>query len=175
MQKEGENWKLHDLENEVQVIAIEVLDNDNVYAIGTLNLRYFFYRFKQGQWAAIDSVDMLAPTQNWHFGNLIWGDPQIGIFSVGDNGVFKYTDANWHKLLGGHPFRAVYGSSHNNMFAAALFNNVFHYNGNSWKRDPFFDEYYFDAIGNIWCNNDYVFFAARENGRFTYIFRGVRQ
>ena len=165
LHKQGQVWEKKKLPKNVQT-SVFGCGQKHLYATGTQNRYDYLFSCINNEWEIIDSVDHRELVENWHFGRKLWGTPDIGFFSAGESGIFKYIDSSWEKLVDGRPFgppfRAIYGSTRNNLFAAALFNDVFHYNGNSWKKDSFFDDYYFDTIGNIWCNNDYVFIAAQE-------------
>jgi hypothetical protein len=173
LHKDQDEWKLQQIPHKNQIIKISGISEQEIYAIGIASTMYFLYQYQDKKWITIDSVDMFLPLEEWHFGHVIWGLENENLYSAGENGIHVYSNGVWEKLIGGHPFRAVYGSSANNLFAAAIFGHVYHYNGSTWKKDNFFDNYYFDTVGNIWCNDDYVFIAVLQ-GYTSYIFRGEK-
>lgn len=177
LHKKGQVWEKQKLPKNVQVNVFGY-DQKQLYATGTLNYYDYFFSYVDEKWVILDSSYQFQPVEYWHFGRMLWGNPEIGFFSAGESGLFEYTDSSWKKILDGRPlgppFGSIYGTTPNSLFAAALFNDVYHYNGNNWNRDSFFDYYYFDTVGNIWCNNDYVFIAVQELNT-SYIFRGVRK
>lgn len=178
LHKKGQAWEKQRMPNNAQIIQLDGIDKDHIYATGVQNRYDYLFSYEDGEWMSIDSVNNRQLVENWHFGHILWASPDVGFFSAGESGIFEYVNSSWERLLDGRPFgppyRSIYGSARNNIFAAALFNDVYHYNGVYWKRDSFFDSYYFDTVGNIWCTNDYVFIAVQELNT-SYIFRGVRK
>ncbi|MBN2425178.1 MAG: hypothetical protein JXR46_09830 [Calditrichaceae bacterium] len=180
--KDQNVWTRQQTPHKSQIIKISGVSEQEVYATGVLlyfvtgvlNYKYYLYKYYNENWMTIDSIDTSLPKDQWPFGQVIWGMDNGYLYSAGGNGIYVYSNNIWVKLLGGHPFGAVYGNSPNNIFAAALFGVLYHYNGNTWKKDEFFDKYYFDAIGDIWCNENYVFLAV-ENLYISYIFRGEKR
>ena len=174
MHKKGKKWIREQTPYINTIISISGVNENEIYATGAINnYMYYLYTYNNEKWITIDSVNTRLPLSQWYFGDIIWALENERLYSAGEDGIYSYNNNSWDKILDGHAFRSVYGSSADNLFAAALFGKVYHFNGSTWKKDDFFDDYYFDTVGNIWCNKNYVFIAVQELYT-SYIFRGKK-
>jgi hypothetical protein len=174
--KDQNGWDKQQTSANSQIMDIYGLNEYDVYAIGYSCERstYYFYKYNERSWIAVDSINTTQPNWNWRFGFRLWGIDQNSFYSAGEGGIYKYNNNEWQPILQNYSFRVIYGNKTNNIFAAALFNHIYHYNGMKWKRDPYFDNFYFDVINGIWCNDDFVFITA-QNGYLSFIFRGIKK
>ncbi len=177
----GTEWQKQFAGNNTQLLDIYSTDDEDIFAAGVLFIepknKFFQFNYKDNSWAIVDSFWWTPDANLERFGVYHWGTDINNFYSAGPAWLYKYNGQSWDKILKSVQFKDIYGSSRNNIFAASIFNNVFHFNGNSWKRDVFFDPYRLGSSINIWCNDNNVFITAISliDNKFTSLnFRGTK-
>ena len=177
----GSKWLEQKTGTISRLYSIQGFGPDQVFASGYHldykspidTLFYYFFEFNGSKWRVVDSfIDYpFAPPQR--FGYILWASPEGKLYSVGEDGLYLWDHHSWTniKSIGDKQLFSINGTGWNNIFTAGPWNNVYHFNGESWHRFEYFDKYFFDAGFSFWCNDKYVFMTAQK-GYNSYVIRG---
>lgn len=175
---DGSQWKKQYTGTHAQILSIKGTGADQIYAIGAglddLNpydsTFYYFFKYNDNHWNILDSFIKYPYSPTDKFGENLWISPEGNIYTAGNDGLFRWNENAWTRLRTEQLF-GIGGTGWSNIFVAGPWNNMYHFNGQSWRRYDYFDNYFYDAGFSFWCNEEYVFMSAQEGYR-SYVIRG---